>query len=198
MPPHQANQKPLPTFVQWLGTFCLRMLGWTRVGEKPKPMKFVAVVAPHTSNRDFLLFMFLCWSLGLRPNFIGKHTLFWWPLSMFMRWCGGIPVDRSLSTHLVDQVAEILRANEHLVLGIAPEGTRKKADHWKSGFYHMALNGGVPLLLAAADYPNKEMHVGPTLTPSGDIDADMLIIAAYYAPFRGKHPERQSPVRLAH
>lgn len=197
MSPYQVNQRPLSKAMQHLGAFLLRLLGWKRVGQAPEPTKFVAIVAPHTSNRDFLAFLSLCWSLGLRPHFIGKHTLFRWPLGILMRWCGGIPIDRTRSEHFVEQIAEILRANERLVLGIAPEGTRKETSHWKSGFYHMAVGGGVPLVLAAVDYPCRELNVGPTLHPSGDIEADMKIIADYYKPFRGKHPERQSPVRLA-
>jgi len=197
MPPHQAIQEPLPELTQRIGSFVLRMLGWRTVGETPEPKKFVAIIAPHTSNRDFLYFLCLCWSLGLRPNFIGKHTLFTWPLGIFMRWCGGIPVDRTQTKDFVQQIAEIFKANERLVLGISPEGTRKEAAHWRSGFYYMALTGGVPILLAAVDYPNKEVHVGPTLEPSGDIESDMKIIAEYYKPFQGKHPKRQSPVRLS-
>jgi 1-acyl-sn-glycerol-3-phosphate acyltransferase len=193
---HKVNPKPLSTFMQRVGLLGLKLLGWKRTGNTPPIPKFVAVVAPHTANGDFLPFLLLCWSHGLRPHFIGKHTLFKWPIGILMRWCGGIPVNRSSSKDLVSQIVDVLNENERLVLGIAPEGTRKYVDHWKSGFYHMAHNAGVPIIFGAIDAPGRELNVSDPFYTTGNIDADMAAIAEHFSRFRGINPENAAPVRL--
>jgi 1-acyl-sn-glycerol-3-phosphate acyltransferase len=158
--------------------------------------KLVCVCAPHTSNWDLPLFLAAAAALGLRVSWLGKHTLFRFPFGGMLRALGGIPVDRTRSTHLVQHVAEIFEARDGLLLGIAAEGTRKRTEHWKSGFYFMALEAKVPLGLAYVDFANRTIGFKGFMTPTGDVRADMDRIRAVYAGVRGKNPAQESVIRL--
>jgi 1-acyl-sn-glycerol-3-phosphate acyltransferase len=160
------------------------------------PLRCVVVFYPHTSNWDFPVGLMAKWMLGIHFRFIGKHTLFAGPFGpMFTRW-GGIPVDRRESTGNIARLAERFAAETDFRLAIAPEGTRRRTEHWKSGFYHLARAAGVPVALAFIDYARREVGVGAHLDLTGDVDADMARIAAFYADKVGRRPENAGPIRL--
>jgi 1-acyl-sn-glycerol-3-phosphate acyltransferase len=158
--------------------------------------KLVCVCAPHTSNWDLPIFLAAAWALGLRVSWLGKHTIFRFPFGPLLRAMGGIPVDRTRRTGLVQQVAEEFSSRDGLLLGLAAEGTRKYTASWKSGFYFMALEAKVPLGLAYLDFATRTVGFRAFMSPSGDVAADMERIRAVYAGIRGKHPEQESAIRL--
>jgi 1-acyl-sn-glycerol-3-phosphate acyltransferase len=161
-------------------------MGWRIEGGLPNHSKFVVIAAPHTSNWDFVVGMAATLALDVDANWIGKHTLFRWPLGVLMKGLGGIPVDRTSSTGLVDQIVDRFNKSTSLVLGLAPEGTRKNVVRWKSGFYHIAVGAGVPIVCAYFDFASKTVGIGPVIDPSGDYDSDLEEIMEIYAPIRGK------------
>jgi 1-acyl-sn-glycerol-3-phosphate acyltransferase len=164
-------------------------------GELPGP-KCVLIGAPHTSNWDLPIAMLLFWSLEVGARWVGKHTIFRWPIGALMRGLGGIPLDRTNTENFVNEIVDRFNASERLVLALAPEGTRKHTDYWRSGFYWIAHGAGVPIALAYADYASKVGGIGPSIMPSGDIEADMEKIRAFYADKVGRHPEKQGSIRL--
>ena len=168
-------------FSRWLGRTTLALAGWRIEGEFPDRPKLVAIVAPHTSNWDFLTGLWAKLALRLGARFVGKHTLFKGPMGVFMRWLGGVPVDRRAATGFVDQVARAMRDAERMVVVIAPEGTRKRTT-WKSGFYRIALAAGVPILPVAFDYPRRAVVFAPPFRPTGDYEKDLAAIRAHYRP----------------
>jgi 1-acyl-sn-glycerol-3-phosphate acyltransferase len=174
----------------------LALFGWHPVGSAPDLTKYVLVVAPHTSNWDFPVMLLLEAALGIKATWMGKHTLFRPPFGWLMRALGGLPINRTARHNVVDQAIASMRTRDRLVLAILPEGTRKRTEHWKSGFYHIARGAGVPLALGYADYRRKVGGVGAVLVPSDDIDADMAVIRDFYDGITGKRPEQFGPVRL--
>ena len=174
----------------------LRAGGWKTPLTYPPAPKYVLIGAPHTSNWDFFYFLLLKFSIDLKLNWIGKASLFRWPVGFLMRRLGGIPVERSSSNDFVTQIVESFNKVNRLIVTIAPEGTRSKAEYWKTGFYYIALGAGVPISLGYIDYQTKEVGIGPYFFPTGDIQADFLKIKEFYASKRGKHPERQGKIRL--
>lgn len=169
----------------------LRMIGWRREGALPDIPKYVIVVAPHTSNWDFPIGLAFAFALRLKGYWLGKDSLFRWPLRGFFRWLGGIPIDRSRSSDVVAQMVRIFRERAKLIMVLAPEGTRKKVPHWKSGFYYIARGADVPIVLGFLDYLRKAGGIGPVFSPTGDIEADMEYIRAFYKTVQGKYPEKQ-------
>ena len=167
----------------------LRLTGWTLDGQAPAGHpKCVLIAAPHTSNWDLPYTLMVAFALRMNIHWMGKRQIFRWPFGGLMRWLGGIAVDRSQSTNLVAASAKALRDAEgsvHLV--IPPEGTRSQTRHWKTGFYWIAHEAGVPIVLAYMDYERKLSGLGPVFTPTGDIERDMLEIKAFYAPFKGRN-----------
>ncbi len=157
-----------------------RLRGWRIEGELPPAKKFVLVGAPHTSNWDFALFLGATDALGIRPSYLGKHSLFRWPMQRFMLDMGGIPVDRTTRAHYVEQVVAEFANRDALALVIAPEGTRHSDGRWKSGFYHIASGAKVPIVLARIDRPRRIIQIGPAIPPSGDYHADLARIADFY------------------
>ncbi|MEE9297671.1 MAG: lysophospholipid acyltransferase family protein [Acidimicrobiia bacterium] len=174
----------------------LRVFGWRVEGVIPPHPKMVVIGAPHTSNWDFPLAMLAAPALGLRIRWLGKHTLFKKPFGWFFRMLGGIPVDRSKAAGVIRQSVAAFDAAEELALVITPEGTRSKRDHWKSGFYRIARDAGVPLVLVGVDGANKTVRVGPSFVPSGEVGADMDRIRQFYAGYGGVKPDRVGPIRL--
>lgn len=150
-------------------------------GEIPDVPKLVVSAAPHTSNWDFVVGMGTMFALDLRLNFLGKHTIFLPPFGAIVRWMGGIPVDRTSSHGVVGDAVQAFAANERLMLAIAPEGTRKRVAHFKSGFLHIAREANVPLLLAAFDWRARCVRFGPLFEWSDDTAADLARIEAFYA-----------------
>lgn len=184
------------TLRYWLARCFLWFVGWKPEGELPPTRKFVLVSAPHTSNFDAVLLIALGYMYGIKLNWVGKHTLFTWPLGYLMRAWGGVPVDRRSRNNMVDQLAEEFSRREQLILAVPPEGTRSRAEYWKTGFYYIALTAKVPIVLGFLDYRRKRGGFGPTIQPSGDIDADMEIIRDFYKDITGKHPEDFGPIQI--
>lgn len=159
-------------------------------------MHCVVVFYPHTSNWDFLIGLLAKWVIGIRFRWAGKDTLFNGPLRpLFVRW-GGIPVNRRERTGFIGQMRAAFDRNAEFRLAIAPEGTRSPTSHWKSGFYHLARAAEVPLALAFIDYGRREIGIGGHFALTGDADADMRALAAFYADKMARRPERAGPVRL--
>lgn len=172
-------------------------MGWRIEVELPETSKYVVVIAPHTSNWDFLIGILAAWSLGIpKPRWVGKDSLFKPPLGWIMYALGGIPVDRSKRQNFVDQIAERFAQADVLLLAIAPEGTRMRTDHWRSGFYYIAHAADVPIVLFFLDFARKLIGTGPMIHPSGDIHDDFETIRAFYGTIQGKHPESQGEIQL--
>ncbi len=182
--------------MRWLAEKLMRLRGWRFAGERPSFDKFVAIGAPHTSNWDFMLFLSVVSHFRIRARAIGKHSLVRWPFGGLMRRLGIIPVERDSGQGLVEQMVDEFAAAESMALTIAPEGTRRAAEYWRSGFYHIAVAARVPIVCAYIDAENKVAGIGPTVHPTGDIEADMEIISSFFTPIRGMRPENQGPVRL--
>ena len=166
----------------------LSLAGWRIDGELPREPKFVVIVAPHTSNWDFLLGVTAKSALGLRVSWLGKHTLFRPPFDILLRWLGGIPVDRSAPHGVVGECIAAFSNAPKLVLGLAPEGTRKGESRWRTGFYQIAAGAGVAILPVAFDYGTRAVRLFPVLYPSGDLNVDLARLTSLYRDVRGKHP----------
>ncbi|MEZ5700908.1 MAG: lysophospholipid acyltransferase family protein [Burkholderiaceae bacterium] len=171
---------------------CLRLMGWTVQGQLPDhASKSVLIAAPHTSNWDLPMTIMVAFALRLRPRWMGKASIFRRPFGGLMRWLGGIAVERSQSNNLVDSSARAIRdAPEPLQLIVPPEGTRSMARHWKTGFYYIAQSANVPIVMAFMDYSTKRSGLGPVFEPTGEVDADMAAIRAFYKPYKGRNAER--------
>jgi 1-acyl-sn-glycerol-3-phosphate acyltransferase len=180
-----------------LGRLWLRLFGWT-LHPLPAgvPRKFVFIAAPHTSGWDLPFMLATAYALGIPISWFGKHTLFGPALGRLMRALGGIPIERGASRDVVSRTAELFKRSERLVLAVPPEGTRRKVEYWKSGFYHIALQGGVPIGLAFLDYGEKRCGLGALVVPTGDVRRDMDTIRAFYRDIRGKNPGLASEARL--
>jgi 1-acyl-sn-glycerol-3-phosphate acyltransferase len=181
---------------RFLGNLYLRFFGWSVDMPSNMPAQFVYIAFPHTSNWDMPHMVAITWATGVRVQFLMKHTLFKGPLDSFFRWLGALPVDRRSPQGLVGQAVEMFRTHPGLRLGIPPEGTRKQVEYWKSGFYRIACQAQVPIGLGYLDYARKVGGYGGFFLPTGDPNADMDHIRAFYAPIHGKHPELQNPPRL--
>ena len=182
----------MAAWARWL----LRCAGWRVQGTAPHVPRCVVVFAPHTSNWDFPLLLLTRSALGLRSSYLGKHTLFRPPFGWLFRTLGGIPVNRSDAHHLVAQISHEFQAREHLWLAMAPEGTRKKTDHWKSGFYWIALAARVPVLLSYIDSQRRHCGIGPLIELTGDVERDLAVIREFYADKHGLNPELAGDVRF--
>jgi 1-acyl-sn-glycerol-3-phosphate acyltransferase len=180
----------------WLGRVYLWLIGWELRGAKPPMAKYVIIAAPHTSNWDVPVMLALAWVYGIRVSWIGKHTLFKWPLGILMRFLGGVPVDRRARHNAVEQMVDQFRQRDELALLITPEGTRGRSEYWKSGFYHIAREANVPLVLGLLDFKNKYGGLFEVFQPTGDIKADMDRMRAFYANANAKYPADFGPVRL--
>jgi 1-acyl-sn-glycerol-3-phosphate acyltransferase len=161
-----------------------RLWGWRVEGEFPPVPKMVAIVAPHTSNWDFIVGIAAVFALGLRPRYLGKHTLFNPWIGWLMRWLGGIPVVREAPQGLVAQAVDAIERIPKIFLAITPQGTRK-GTQWKSGFYRIACDARVPILPIIFDGPHRRIRVLPPFTPSGDYETDLPKLLALYEGFQG-------------
>lgn len=180
----------LKTFAQ----FVLKRTGWTLKVELPEEKKFVLIGAPHTSNWDFILGLLVFWTLDLKIYWVAKIQIFKGPLHYFFTALGGIPVDRSRSQGFIEQISERFKQTDNMVLTISPEGTRKKTEFWKSGFYYIALSANVPIYFGYIDYTKRTLGFDKGIQPSGDIEADMKIISNYYKNIQGKYPNKQGEI----
>lgn len=169
---------------------------WRVVGNPPDAPKYIIIGAPHTSNWDGIFLIAMAWALRVPVRWLGKNSLFRPPYGWFMRWMGGISIDRSKSNNTVDLICERFAEEKVFVLAVPAEGTRRRREYWKSGFYHIASQAEVPILLSFLDYAKKEGGFGPSVTPSGDVSADMNEIREFYTGISGKYPEKFTPPRL--
>jgi 1-acyl-sn-glycerol-3-phosphate acyltransferase len=180
----------------WLANKLLKLFGWRAEGSLADCPKCVIVVAPHTSNWDFPVLVLVAIALRLKVTWMGKHTLFRPPFGWIMLRLGGLPINRSARHNMVDQAVESFRTHDRLLLAIPPEGTRKRAPYWRSGFYHIALGAQVPIAFGFADYRRKVGGIGGVIMPTGDADADMALIRDFYSGIVGKRPDQFGEIRL--
>jgi 1-acyl-sn-glycerol-3-phosphate acyltransferase len=185
------NTPLLSTIFHYLARFWMRMFGWQVVGKLPDIPKFVLIGAPHTSNWDFVLFLGVIFTLRASVRFMGKAELFRFPVGWFFRYCGGIPVDRKKSTGLVDQMVKVSNASKKFILTIAPEGTRHHVTEWKRGFYHIAKEAGIPIVMAVVDGKRKEVRIGQVFHPTGNVEADMKTIQGFFTGIVGVNPRKK-------
>lgn len=178
-----------------LGYWYMRLTGWKIRGEPPDAKKFVAIGWPHTSNWDYLLFLGVTHLFSVPARAIGKHTLVTGPFGWLFR-KAVIPIERDSGQGLVDAMVRVFDAADELAVVISPEGTRKRTEHWRSGFYHIAHAAGVPLVPAYIDWSHKVAVLGDPMMLTGDVRADMDRIRSFMAPGNGKHPEQAAPVML--
>ena len=177
-------------FSRALGSILLRCFGWRIEGSFPELPKCVTIGAPHTSNWDFFFGICAVFALGLRFDWIGKHTLFRPPFGAFMRSLGGTPLNRQKTEGAVEQIVAIMNSHESYILCLAPEGTRSRVRRWKTGFYNIALQAGVPIVPAYIDYRRKVVGFGPAFEPTGDVEREVAEIQAFYRGFVARHPAR--------
>ncbi|MFQ5561890.1 MAG: lysophospholipid acyltransferase family protein [Nitrospinota bacterium] len=180
--------------IQSITLFMVRLFGWKVKGELPPFKKYVLIGAPHTSNWDFILMLAVSFSLKQKFHWMGKDNLFVWPFSKLFIWLGGIPINRRVKSNAVQTVASKFQESDSMVLVITPEGTRKKVARWKTGFYFIALKAKVPVVLGFADYRKKEVGLGPSFLPTGDIEADFLFFENFYKTITGKFSKKKGSI----
>lgn len=174
-----------------LSELILKLMGWKLIGAPPEGIsKAVFITAPHTSFYDFFIGRMYCWSRKIPAKVFIKKEAFKWYYGWLLKYVGGIPIDRSKSGNRVEQAAEMLKERDPIYLAITPEGTRKRVDTWKKGFYYIALKAEVPIIFSFLDYDKKEVGIGPILEVTGNFNKDFKKIEDYYRGMKGKHPER--------
>ncbi|MCL4251855.1 MAG: lysophospholipid acyltransferase family protein [Anaerolineae bacterium] len=181
----------------WMARAILALMGWTLYGEKPPVKKAVIIGAPHTSNFDGLLMLLVAFGLKVRLKWLVKDNLYKFPLSIVLKWVGAIPIDRSASRNAVSQAVDVFDRLDEIFLTLAPEGTRKRSEGWRTGFYYIALKANVPIYFGFADYKRKLTGIDGHIEPSGDIEADMVPIKAFYETITAKFPEQVGEIKLA-
>jgi len=172
-----------------LSKIIFKFMGWKVVGNSTYPDKCLVIAAPHTSNWDFLIGRCYAYIIGVVPKYLIKSELFVPVIGTLLKWNGGLAVYRNSNNNVVDQIVEKYKSSDKFILGISPEGTRKRVKKWKTGFYHIASKANVPILLLKLDYKNKEIGIFNQFLPSGNAKKDMLFIQEQYANSKGKLPE---------
>ena len=172
-------------FSRIVGRALFGALGWRIEGDFPPQPKMVVIVAPHTSNWDFIVGILAVFAIGIRARFIAKHTLFKPPLGWLMRWFGGIPVNREAPQGMVPQAVEAIERAQSVFLAITPAGTRSSTRPWKSGFYRIAVAARVPIMPIAFDGEHKAIRLMPAFEPSGDYETDLPKLRAFFEGVRG-------------
>lgn len=188
----------MTVILQAIAKLILKIGGWEMAGEFPAEKRAVVIAAPHTSNWDGFWALVYKVAMQLDIHFFAKRSLFWFPLNILLRALGGIPLDRKRAGSAVDQAIEMFRTSESFYFGLAPEGTRSHADHWKSGFYRIAEGADVPVILGFLDYGKRRIGFGPVLRLSGDWHKDLDFCREFYKDIRGRHPEKAGPVIFPH
>ncbi|MDQ3617469.1 MAG: lysophospholipid acyltransferase family protein [Pseudomonadota bacterium] len=185
--PPQAPRVRGDRLARWLGRTILRLGGWRMAGTLPDLPKLVLIAAPHSSNWDGLWGFAAKMAIGLEVKVLGKDSLLRVPvLGALLKWFGVIPVDRSAAHGVVRQAAALIRASERIWFVVAPEGTRKPVERWKTGFWKIAHAADVPVLPAYFHYPDKVIGFGEPFQLSDDMEADIARIRAWYRPWQGK------------
>jgi 1-acyl-sn-glycerol-3-phosphate acyltransferase len=171
-------------------------MGWRPESAPSKPHRFVLIAAPHTSNWDLFYLLAFAEIYDLRISFMMKHTVFRGPFGPLFKYLGGIPIRRHLRESLVKQMVEVFAARDEFVLVVPAEGTRARVETWKSGFYHIANEASVPIVLSYLDYARKRGGFGPAVMPTGRYREDMDVIRDFYADKSGRHPELFAEPRI--
>ena len=166
-----------------------KVLGWKLKGNFPNLDKCVLIVVPHTHWLDFFSGLLIRKVINEEINYIGKKSLFKPPFGWFFRWTGGAPVDRSKNSNTVDNIVRIFNARRVFRLALAPEGTRKKVEQLRTGFYHIAQKANVPIVMVAFDFGKKEIKIGEPFYATGSIESDFEKINRFYSGVKGKIPE---------
>lgn len=181
LPPVGVN---LPRRGNWFSSFVgrtlFRLAGWKFAGTIPDVPKLVFIVAPHTSNWDFLVGVCAMFAIGIRVTFLGKDTLFRWPFGIAMRWLGGIPVYRHAPRNVVEQTVDHVRHHDRVALGLSPEGTRKKLPAWRTGFHYVARGADVPIVPVALDYSTKTVRFFAPHRAAETVEADLAVLGALF------------------
>lgn len=185
--PPNMPQVPPNRLTRWMGRTFLRVFGWKMVGTLPDVPKLVLIVAPHSSNWDGIWGMAAKIAMGFQVRVLGKTQLFWWPLGPLLRRLGVIPLDRSSPQGTVEQAVDMIRKADRMWYALTPEGTRKKVQKWKSGFWKIAHEAQVPILMAYFHYPDKTIGIGDLFWTTGDAEADITAIREWYRPWMGKN-----------
>jgi 1-acyl-sn-glycerol-3-phosphate acyltransferase len=180
--------------VRWLSKFIyFKILGWQVTGNttfsKDTIKKAVLIAAPHTSWHDFYIGLLLRGVVGIKSHFIGKKELFVGPLGWYLRWVGGSPVDRTSGQNKVQAIAQLFENKDEFRLALAPEGTRKKVNEWKTGFYYIALEAKVPIIMFTLDFKNKTNNVSEPFFATGNIEEDFKFMRKFYKNVVGKIPK---------
>lgn len=181
---------------QWIGHAFLRAAGWQMQGERPALDQYVIIAAPHTSNWDMPFMLAMAFVYDVPLGWMGKHTLFRPGFKPLLEALGGIPIERHRAGNVVEQMVARFRAGQPLALLVPTEGTRSRVEYWKSGFYRIAREANVPIVMSYLDFGNKVGGMGPVLEPTGNMRADMDKVREFYADKKGLYPERFGPIRL--
>ena len=179
-----------------LSMWIFNTLGWTIQADLPDVKKYVVIAAPHTSNWDFPLGIMAAKAINLKVHWMGKHTLFHWSYGWFFRAIGGTPIQRDGGQNYIQQMTDLFECSDRLVLALAPEGTRSKTDHWKTGFHYIARAANVPIVLACLDFGHKQVGIGGMFYPGKDIEADFDRIRQFYKGRSGKNPGNESLIHI--
>lgn len=182
--------------MKYLSKLILKLAGWKTEGKLPALKKFVVVVAPHTSNWDYVIGRLFYFSMGIKAKIMIKKELFFFPLGLILKSIGGIPVERLRKTDIVQRMAQKIINSEEYILTITPEGTRSKVTEWKKGFHKIARSAGVPILPGYFDYKRKVVGIGEPFFPSDDEDADMKKIKMFFKDVTPRHPHKYSLGKL--
>jgi 1-acyl-sn-glycerol-3-phosphate acyltransferase len=174
----------------------LHLMGWKMESINIDFPKYILIGVPHTSNWDFIIGYMVMAAIGLKLCWVGKHTLFRWPIGWLLRRMGGIPVNRTLSTNFVDQVVSSFNDYRNRIVAIAPEGTRKRTDSWKSGFYYIAFKANIPIVFGFLDYQRRTGGTGGYFIPSGKLENDSQEIREFYENISPKFPENFGKIDL--
>lgn len=177
-----------------LSKIIFRLISWQTMGSYTYPKKCVVIAAPHTSNWDFVIGRCYGYIAGISPKYLIKSSLFLPVIGTLFKRSGGIPVDRSSKSNIVNTMVARFNNVDRFILGIAPEGTRSKVERWKTGFYHIAYRANVPIILVALDFKNRKIGVINSLVPTGNIDDDMLFIQDQFKNIEGKKPENYNKI----
>lgn len=181
---------PFSELWRWVCIAYLKVMGWRIEGDWPDYDKMVVVAAPHTSNWDGVNMIVAAGYFRVKLAWMGKKSLTQGPLGGIVKWLGCVPIDRSARHDVVGQMKDAFQHADKLILVIPPEGTRGRADEWKTGFYHIAHGAGVPIVMSVLDYGTKTMRISGDVLPSGDYQVDLPLIKAHYADAQGKHRDQ--------
>jgi 1-acyl-sn-glycerol-3-phosphate acyltransferase len=172
-----------------LSHLVFKLTGWKSIGKAPDLKKYIVTAAPHTSNWDFV-FGLAAWNIyGMKPKYLIKKEFFYFPLNILFWLTGGVAVDRSKNNSLTDAIVDMFNAREEFIVIFPPEGTRKKVERWKTGFYYVALKANLPIVLGALDFKTKSSYLSEPFYPTGDIEKDFIVIREFYKNTQGRNPE---------